>query len=245
MLNNDEARQFYLGASYYEIFLEIKIILSILRISIISMLFVKYFLEYEFNITLQPNCIYRLLILRFFSNFIIILVNFVPYVFFFYYSKLTCIFIFALKFVRFFLDELLFVYFGKFIRRENLELNFISLFWCFVLSALRAFVFIEEFEPFRLAKFRKSSFLRNLLMKALETILMLGFMFQCLPLLGLVALLIVISICVAQSFFLEICLWNFEDFSSIQIRREFRKWILLQNSKIKLNQKYETSCLVD
>jgi hypothetical protein len=220
--------------------ISLKIVLSIFRISWISMLFVKYFVENEFKVKFErKNSAFVLC--RFVANFLLILFRYVPLILLYGQLNNYYFYVFLLmKFAFHFGLELTFFFF-KLPESASSFVNLLTLFWCLITSLLRMFTYVDEFQKPRLTLISSSEATRKINYYFIVYIcfnfgeyVMLIFMMLCyLEIKFAIITIMLLSGIFASSLFIEYIYWNFLSDTNPLFRKNFKNWILLQNEKNK------------
>ena len=225
----DMSQIYELNLSRLNLLLAVKLLLSSFRISWSSMLFVKYFVVYEFN---KQKLSKAFMFCRFLSNHLILLVRFVPFIVLFNYLTNFCYVLLLFKFLFHFLLEAV-TFTCNLPRPIKNYFSFLSLFWCMILSMLRTLTYIEEFEMFFKSENRNLNcyLLFYSLFQFFEILLVFYLILSCLDLTFLV---ICLSVFYIVSMIIEHFYWAYVLNYQPLIRKHLKNWILSQNIE-KLN----------
>ncbi len=119
-----------------------KIFTCVLKTSWLSINLVKHFLKNEFNCKIKLNKKISI-VNKFLSNLLTLTVRFYPIVFLIREYQSICCFLVANRFLISLIYTFISIYFN---RNLKIKINIVSIFWFFVLSMLRANVFIDNFK---------------------------------------------------------------------------------------------------
>lgn len=127
-----------LNTSGYKLIQLIKIGLCLLKISLVTVKFKKYFFLNEFHLVLKLSKTF--LIIKFLSNLFTLVIRLAPVIYLIYEYSLVCSLLIVNKLLVCFIQTYLTLFLNT-----NVKFSILSMFWYVVISCLRFCVFIDNF----------------------------------------------------------------------------------------------------
>lgn len=211
------------------LFVIFKIIISLFRLSQSSALFVNYFLVYEFDIKcfqIARNC--QFMLFRILSNSLTLLSRILPFIFVSIHLPKCVLIILFYKYLRNFIYEL--INYNVPNRTNKLKHNFLSVFWCFIISVLRTSVLINEFETWSFKKyFSNTPWLVNFIFSFFENLLVFVLLFSYFDTGNSVLVSLLSFVMYFSSVSIEFFYWTFVNPKRPFIGMNFKNWVVMQS----------------